>query len=186
MFLTIIQHLVVDFVRHYSHFWPFRQSRDKLVDLSLEDWNDTLNVTLTGVFLTFRAALPGIGPGGRLIAIGSIASLKGGANISAYVAAKHGVLGLVRSVAHEVAGQGITCNAVCPGFVDTDLTAQARNGVAARYGISTEEAEAKLVASNPVRRLISVDEVVGAVLYLAGPSAAMVNGHALSLSGGEI
>ena len=108
------------------------------------------------------------------------------ANISAYVAAKHGVLGLVRSVAHEVARKGITCNAVCPGFVDTDMATTAREGVQARLGITAEEAEAMLVASNPVGRLISVDEVVDAVLYLAGENAAMVNGHALSLSGGEI
>ena len=158
----------------------------KLVDTSLDAWNATLAVSLTGVFLTFREGLRQMHEGGRLIAIGSTASLQGRANISAYVAAKHGVLGLVRSVAHEVAKKGITCNAVCPGFVDTDLTATARDGVAARFGISAEEAEARLVEDNPVGRLISVDEVVHAVLYLASPAAAMVNGHALSLSGGEI
>ena len=158
----------------------------KLVDTSLDAWNQTLAVTLTGVFLTFREGLREMPKGGRLIAIGSTASLKGGANISAYVAAKHGVLGLVRSVAHEVAKKGITCNAVCPGFVDTDMAATASKGVQARLGITAEEAEAMLVASNPIGRLISVDEVVHAVLYLASPEAAMVNGHALSLSGGEI
>ena len=158
----------------------------KLVDTSLDAWNATLAVSLTGVFLTFREGLRGMPEGGRLIAIGSTASLQGRANISAYVAAKHGVLGLVRSVAHEVAKKGITCNAVCPGFVDTDLTAKARDGVAARFEISAEEAEAMLVADNPVGRLISVDEVVQAVLYLASPAAAMVNGHALTLSGGEL
>ena len=158
----------------------------KLVDTSLHAWNATLAVSLTGVFLTLREGLREMPQGGRLIAIGSTASLQGRANISAYVAAKHGVLGLVRSVAHEVAKNGITCNAVCPGFVDTDLTAKARDGVAARFGSSAEEAEAKLVADNPVGRLISVDEVVQAALYLASQKAAMVNGHALSLSGGEV
>ena len=101
----------------------------KLTDLSLQDWNETLNVTLTGVFLTFRAALPQMGKGGRLIAIASTASLQGGATLAAYSAAKHGVLGLVRSTAKEVAKQGITCNAICPGFVDTEMAAGAAAGL---------------------------------------------------------
>lgn len=81
-------------------------------------WNDTMAVNLTGVFYTFHAALEGMQPGRRLIAMASIASLKGGPNLAPYAAAKHGVLGLVRSLAHEVARLGVTCNAVCPRFVD--------------------------------------------------------------------
>lgn len=158
----------------------------KLVDTSLEVWNETLAATLTGVFLTFRAAVPGMGAGGRLIALASVASLKGGPNLSAYAAAKHGVLGLVRSVAHEVAGAGVTCNAVCPGFVDTGLAEQAVANVMAAYGADRATAVAQLVAGNPVGRLITGEEVAAAVLYLASAEAAMVNGHALSLSGGEI
>lgn len=158
----------------------------KLSATTLEMWNRTLAVTLTGVFLTFRAALPGMGAGGRLIAIGSTASLKGAANVAAYTAAKHGVLGLVRSVAQEVAGKGITCNAVCPGFVATPMAERAAAGLMARFGLSRAEAEAKLYAGNPVGRLIAVEEVAAAVVYLASPAAAMVNGHALALSGGEI
>lgn len=157
----------------------------KLAQTSLADWNETLNVTLTGVFLTFRAALRGMGPGGRLIAIGSTASLQGGANIAPYAAAKHGVLGLVRSVAQEVARKGITCNAVCPGFVDTPMAETAKVGLMERFGITGDEAVARLVAGNPVGRLITPEEVAAAVLYLASPGAAMVNGHALALSGGE-
>lgn len=157
----------------------------KLADTTLAAWNETLAITLTGTFLTFRAALPGMGPGGRLIAIGSTASLKGGAMVAAYAAAKHGVLGLVRSVAQEVAKRGITCNAVCPGFVATPMAARAAQGLMARFGIDRTEAEAMLYADNPVGRLIEADEVAAAVLYLASPGAAMVNGHALALSGGE-
>lgn len=158
----------------------------RLGDTSLEMWNRTLAVTLTGVFLTFRSALPGMAAGGRLIAIGSTASLKGGANVAAYTAAKHGVLGLVRSVALEVAKKGITCNAVCPGFVETPLSTRAAQGLVARLGIDLAAAEAMLYADNPVARLIAPQEVADAVLFLASPGAAMVNGHALSVSGGEI
>jgi 3-hydroxybutyrate dehydrogenase len=158
----------------------------KLGQTSLAMWNDTLAVTLTGVFLTFREALREMQAGGRLIAIGSTASLKGGATIAAYAAAKHGVLGLVRSVAQEVAGRGMTCNAVCPGFVATPMAERAAEGLMARYSIPRAEAEAMLYDGNPVGRLIAPEEVAAAVLYLASPGAAMVNGHALSVSGGEI
>lgn len=158
----------------------------KLTDTALDDWNTTLAVTLTGVFLTFRAALAGMGPGGRLIAVASTASLKGGANIAAYAAAKHGVLGLVRSVAQEVARKGITCNAVCPGFVDTPMAETAIRGLMTRFGIDREDAAARVSGGNPVGGLIAPGEVAAAVAYLASPEARMVNGHALSVSGGEI
>lgn len=158
----------------------------KLKGVSLADWNATLAVNMTGTFLLFREALRGMGPGGRLIAMASTASLKGGAGIPAYAAAKHGVLGLVRSVALDVAGKGITCNAVCPGFVDTDLAGAAVDAVQARFGLSREAALAEVVSDNPMGRLISTDEVVAAVMFLSSPGASMVNGHALAVSGGEI
>ena len=158
----------------------------RLKDTSLEMWNDTLAVNLTGVFLTFRAAYPAMGPGGRLIALASTASLKGGPAVAAYSAAKHGVLGLVRSLALEVAKSGITVNAVCPGYVDTPMAEAAVAGLMARQGISEAEAVAKVTGGNPMGRLISTDEVVAAVMFLASPGASMVNGHALSVSGGEI
>jgi 3-hydroxybutyrate dehydrogenase len=157
----------------------------KVKKTSLAEWNAQLAVNLTGTFLTFRGALQGMESGGRLIAIASIASLKGQANIAAYAAAKHGVLGLVRSLAHEVARDGITVNAVCPHYVDTPMADAAASAVAARFNMSHEDAVAQLVAGNPVGRLITVDEVTAAVRYLASPGAAMVNGHALSLTGGE-
>ena len=158
----------------------------KLVDMALDDWEKVLRINLTGTFLTFREALGGMRAGGRLVAIASTASLQGGPNIAPYVASKHGVLGLVRAVAKEVARQGITCNAVCPGFVDTDMAEAAVAGVSQKFGISTEEAAARITAGNPMRRMITVDEVVAAVRFLASPEASMVNGHALSVSGGEI
>ncbi len=158
----------------------------RLRDITLDSWNATLAVNLTGTFLTFRAALDGMSDGGRLIAMASTASLKGGANIAAYAAAKHGVLGLVRSVALEVAKRGITCNAICPGYVDTPLADQAAAGLQDRLGLDAEGARVKLAAGNPMGRLIAADEVAAVALFLASPAAAMVNGHALSVSGGEI
>jgi NAD(P)-dependent dehydrogenase (short-subunit alcohol dehydrogenase family) len=158
----------------------------KLADLSLQDWNETLNVTLTGVFLTFRAALPTMSKGGRLIAIASTASLQGGATLAAYSAAKHGVLGLVRSTAKEIAKSGVTCNAVCPGFVDTEMAQGAARGVSQKFGITEDKAMEMIVAANPMRRLITPEEVAATVMFLASEGAASVNGHALSVSGGEI
>lgn len=158
----------------------------KLRGVSLADWNATLAVNMTGTFLLFREALRGMGAGGRLIAMASTASLKGGATVPAYTAAKHGVLGLVRSVALDVAGKGITCNAVCPGFVDTDLAEAAIGAVQKRFDLTRAAALAEVVSDNPMGRLISTDEVVAAVMFLASPGASMVNGHALAVSGGEI
>lgn len=156
-------------------------------DMALEDWRATLDVNLTGTFLTFRAALQaGMTAGGRLIAIASTASLQGGPNIAAYVAAKHGVLGLVRALAKEVARDNITCNAVCPGFVDTDMAEAAISGVMNRKSITREQAFNIVVGGNPMKRLIDPGEVVAAVLFLASEGTASVNGHALSVSGGEI
>ncbi|MEM6304570.1 MAG: SDR family oxidoreductase [Pseudomonadota bacterium] len=158
----------------------------KVKDLSLADWNAVLAVNLTGVFLTFRAALQGMGRGGRLIAVASTAGLQGGSTIAAYSASKHGVLGLVRSTAIEVAKAGITCNAVCPGFVDTDMAQQAVSDVERKFGVPRDQAEAMVVGRNPMKRMIDVEEVTAAVAFLASRGASSVNGHALSVSGGEI
>ena len=157
-----------------------------LAEVSLEEWNATLAINLTGTFLTFRAALRDMSDGGRLIAIASTQALTGGSRIAAYSASKHGVLGLVRSVAHEVARRGITCNAICPGFVDTPMADAAVKGVMQSRGLDEDAARKMVVSKNPIGRLITTEEVASAALYLASPGAAMVNGHALSLSGGEI
>lgn len=158
----------------------------RVTDLTLAQWNATLAVNMTGTFLTFREALRGMGAGGRLIAVASTAALQGGANIPAYAAAKHGVLGLVRSVAQDVARRGITCNAICPGFVDTEMAEDAITGVMARMNVPREQALKMVVGGNPMRRLIAPDEVAATALFLASAGASSVNGHALSVSGGEI
>lgn len=157
----------------------------RVADTSLDLWNTTLAVTLTGVFLTFREALAGMKSGGRLIAISSIAGLHGEANTAAYAAAKHGVMGLVKSLALEVARHGITCNAVCPGWVDTPMAETAVANVMKRFDIGRDEAEARVFGQKPSGRIVKPEEVAAAVRYLASPEAAMVNGHGLVITGGE-
>ncbi|WP_417473407.1 SDR family NAD(P)-dependent oxidoreductase [Leisingera sp.] len=159
----------------------------RIEDVELADWQHTLTVNMTGTFLTFREALrAGMGTGGRLIAIASTASLQGGAQIPAYAASKHGVLGLVRSVAQGVAKRGITCNAICPGFVDTEMAESAITGLMARHDIPRETAVRMVVGGNPMQRLITPEEVAATAVFLASPGASSVNGHAMSVSGGEI
>ncbi|MEY8801586.1 SDR family NAD(P)-dependent oxidoreductase [Leisingera sp. XS_AS12] len=159
----------------------------RIEDVELADWQHTLTVNMTGTFLTFREALrAGMGTGGRLIAIASTASLQGGAQIPAYAASKHGVLGLVRSVAQGVAKRGITCNAICPGFVNTEMAESAIAGLMARHDIPREKAVRMVVGGNPMQRLIMPEEVAATAVFLASPGASSVNGHAMSVSGGEI
>jgi NAD(P)-dependent dehydrogenase (short-subunit alcohol dehydrogenase family) len=156
----------------------------KLAQTSLDAWHDVIALNLTSTFLTFRAALQNLPQGARLIAIASTASLQGNAAAPAYTAAKHGVLGLVRSVAQDIARHGGTCNAICPGFTDTALAQKAIAGLMARFDLPPAAAAAKLAKENPQGRLIDPAEVAAAALYLA--AAEGVNGHALTLSGGEI
>lgn len=159
----------------------------RIEDVELSDWQHTLTVNMTGTFLTFREALrAGMATGGRLIAIASTASLQGGAHIPAYAASKHGVLGLVRSVAQSVAKRGITCNAICPGFVDTEMAETAITGLMARHDIPREKALRMVVGGNPMQRLITPEEVAATAVFLASAGASSVNGHAMSVSGGEI
>ena len=158
----------------------------KVVDTALEDWTRVISINLTGVFLVFRAALQTMSSGGRLIAVASTAALQGGSNIAAYSASKHGVLGLVRSTAKEVAKSGITCNAICPGFVETEIAEEAVANVMAKFDVTREKAAAMITSGNPMKRMIDVQEVAAAALFLASPGASSVNGHALSVSGGEI
>jgi 3-hydroxybutyrate dehydrogenase len=123
---------------------------------------------------------------GRIVAIASLAGLKGYAYVSAYCAAKHAVIGLVRSVASETATTGVTVNAVCPGYTDTDMVRASAARIAAKTGRPAEEAVAAMVRSNPLGRLITPEEVAGAVLFLCSPAADAVTGTALTVGGGEI
>jgi NAD(P)-dependent dehydrogenase (short-subunit alcohol dehydrogenase family) len=144
-----------------------------------------LAVNLTGVFLTFREGLRQFDGWGRLVAVASTAGLKGYAKVAPYAAAKHGVMGLVRSLALEVARGPVTVNAICPGFLDTDMTDHSIRVIAEKTGRSLAEARAALEAISPQNRLYRPDEVTAAALWLCGPGTDGVNGQAITISGGE-
>ena len=147
-----------------------------------------LDVNLMGVVHATQAVLPAMKARkrGRIVAVASTAGLKGYAYVSAYVAAKHAVVGLVRALALEVAAQGITVNAVCPGFTDTDLVAGSIDNIMAKTGRSRDEAVAELAKHNPQGRLVTPAEVADCVLWLCGEGASAVTGQAIPVAGGEI
>lgn len=151
-------------------------------------WDSMLAVNLTGVFLCAReAAAPMVErKAGRIIVVASTASLKGYQYVAAYAAAKHGALGLVRSLAIEFAKSGVTVNAICPGFTDTDLVARSLDTIAAKTGRSKEDALKSLVKDNPQGRLISPAEIAAATWWLASEEAAAVNGQSIVIDGGEV
>ncbi len=147
-----------------------------------------LELNLVSAFVLVRIVLPAmIERGyGRIISVASTAALKGYPYASAYCAAKHGLVGMTRALALEIARTGVTANAVCPGYTDTDLVRTAVARIAERTGRSEADIRAELVAGNPQQRLVEPREIAAAVVYLAGANAAAVNGATLSLSGGEV
>jgi NAD(P)-dependent dehydrogenase (short-subunit alcohol dehydrogenase family) len=154
---------------------------------SLVDWRRTLDVNLTGAFLTVKPALAGMASrkSGRIVFVASTAGLKGFAYVAPYVAAKHGVVGLMRSLAAELAKTSVTVNAVCPGYVETDMLDQSVKKIVEKTGRSAEEARAIITATNPQGRLIQPDEVAETVLWLCSEKAGSITGQAISISGGE-
>lgn len=153
---------------------------------SLAQWNAMLAVNLTGVFLTLREGLLQMPGWGRLISVASTAGLKGYAKVAPYAAAKHGVIGLTRSVALEVARKQITVNAICPGFLDTPMTDHSVEVIAEKTGRSLVEARAALEGMNPQNRLIQPSEVTATALWLCGPGSEGINGQAITIAGGEL
>jgi NAD(P)-dependent dehydrogenase (short-subunit alcohol dehydrogenase family) len=152
---------------------------------TLDQWNAMLAVNLTGVFLTFREGLRQFDDWGRLVAVASTAGLKGYAKVAPYAAAKHGVVGIVRSLALEVARGPVTVNAICPGFLDTPMTDHSIQVIAEKTGRTLADARAALEGMSPQNRLYRPDEVTAAALWLCGPGTDGVNGQAISISGGE-
>lgn len=152
----------------------------------LASWNKMIAVNLTGVFLTLREGLRQMpATGGRLIAVASTAGLKGYPYVAPYTAAKHGVVGLVRAIAQEVARSKVTVNAICPGFLDTEMTDRSVETIVAKTGMTAEQARKRLAAANPQGRLIDPSDVAETALWLCSDASASVNGQAIALSGGE-
>jgi NAD(P)-dependent dehydrogenase (short-subunit alcohol dehydrogenase family) len=156
--------------------------------ISIELWNRMIAVNLTGTFLCTQAALPDMlqARWGRVVNIASTAGLKGYAYVAAYTAAKHGVIGLTRSLALEVAKKGITVNAVCPGYTETDILRDGIANVVAKTGMSEAEARAQFAAGNPQGRVVQPQEVADAVRWLCGDAASSITGQSISVSGGEV
>ena len=158
-------------------------------DLAL--WQRTIDVNLTGAFLTVQAALADVTRASsaaprRIVFIASTAGLKGYPYVAAYCAAKHGVIGLMRALSIELAASGATVNAVCPGYADTPLLAKAVETISAHTGRSAEQARSTLAKDNLHGRLITPDEVAQTVLWLCSSAAGSINGQAIAVAGGPL
>lgn len=157
-----------------------------IVRTSDEDWQRMLDLNLTAPFRCLRRALPGMTSAGwgRVVVIASIAGKTGGARIAAYTASKHGVLGLVRTAAMEVARSGVTVNAVCPGYVDTPMTDESVAHISSGTGRTPDEARSILGNVQPIGRLVTPEEVASAAMLCVDNGA--VNGQGLNVDGGAV
>lgn len=151
-------------------------------------WQRMIDVNLTGVFLCTRAVLPSMLERGygRIVNVASTAGQVGYAYVAAYCAAKHGVIGLTRALALEVATKGVTVNAVCPGYTETELLRASLDQIMSKTSRSEQDARDALVRHNPQRRFVQPEEVANAVLWLCAPGSDAMNGQSISVSGGEV
>ncbi|PWE31611.1 SDR family NAD(P)-dependent oxidoreductase [Pararhodobacter marinus] len=151
-------------------------------------WRNMMAINLDGAYLTVRECLGGmLAEGwGRTIFMSSIAGLKGLKGAPAYTASKHGMIGLMRGLSEEYMGSELTFNAICPGYVDTDIVARNTESISARAGIDAEQARAMMVKSNRHKRLITPAEVAAAAEWLVGPNSGSVNGQTLEIAGGQM
>lgn len=151
-------------------------------------WQQMIAVNLTGTFHCIQAALPDMlaQQWGRVVNVASTAGLAGYAYVSAYCAAKHGVIGLTRSLALETAKKGITINAVCPGYTETDILRDTIENIMQKTGMTREQAQSKLAAGNPQGKLVQPAQVADAVVWLCQPGASAVNGQSIPVDGGEV
>jgi NAD(P)-dependent dehydrogenase (short-subunit alcohol dehydrogenase family) len=159
-----------------------------LARTSLDDWRAHFDVNATGAFLCTRAVLDGMieRGDGRIVTVASVAGLAGARYTAAYSASKHAAIGLMRATAAEVAGTGVTANAVCPAYVDTAMTDRTVENIVARTDRTDEQARAELASMTPLGRLLEADEVAAAVAFLASPEAAAISGQTIVLDGGGI
>jgi len=141
---------------------------------------------LDGAFLTIRECLPGMlsTDWGRVIAVSSMAGLKGLPGAACYSASKHGMIGLIRSLSEEYMGKPYTFNSLCPGYVDTEIVSRNTQSISERAGISTDAARDMMVKANRHKRLITVDEVSAAAAWLVGPDSGSINGQSIEIAGG--
>jgi NAD(P)-dependent dehydrogenase (short-subunit alcohol dehydrogenase family) len=151
-------------------------------------WRKIMATNLDGAFFTIRESLTSMRETdwGRVIAISSIAGLKGLRGASAYTASKHGLTGLIRGLSEDYLGQPITFNAICPGYVNTDIITRNVTSIRERTGSDEETARALMVEANPHKRLIEPDEVAAAVMWLCGPGSQSINGQAIEIAGGQV
>lgn len=156
--------------------------------MDVQLWRRMMSVNLDGVFNCTQAVYNDMRKSGwgRIVNIASTAAVRGYAYVSAYCAAKHGVLGLTRALALEAARTGVTVNAVCPGYTDTDIVREAVSNISEKTGLSGEKALAELTRNNPQGRLIQPDEVAAAVLWLCRPESASITGQSIVIAGGEV
>lgn len=151
-------------------------------------WRSMMQVNLEGTFHCIHQVLPGMldARWGRIVNIASTAGLKGYGYVTAYCAAKHGVIGLTRSLALEVATKGVTVNSVCPGYTETDMLHQTIAGIVSKTGRTPDEARAELSAHNPQKRIIQPEEVANAVAWLCLPGSEAITGQSIPIAGGEV
>lgn len=156
--------------------------------LSLDSWNQILEINLTGTFLCTHEVLPSMMDAkfGRIVNMSSTAGVKGYKYVTAYTAAKHGIVGLTRSLALEVASSGITVNAVCPGFTETDLLSESVAKAASKTGRKVDEIRKEFLSSNPQGHFIKPEDVASTVAWLCEAEQGSINGQAIVISGGEV